>query len=287
MRYTNRRPAAAGGAERLDEPVEMAAEGELGRRETITGLARGLAVIKAFGRLGASATLAQIAQKAELHPAAARRCLNTLEELGYIGRNGRQFFLRPRILELSVAYLDAVNSEAIVRDYLQEIVAQSGHSASLSVLDGRDIVYLAHCGPRRIFRLEASVGTRYPAYATSMGRVHLAGLPDDALAEYLATVELLPLTHRTITDRKLLTAEIEKVRREGFACVEDELAIGVVAIAVPVRDRSGKTAAAINCSAQSGDVTRQDLVRKNLPTLLEIAGRMSAALPHFPGFANA
>jgi IclR family pca regulon transcriptional regulator len=254
-------------------------------RETITGLARGLAVIKAFGALGASATLAQIAQKAALHPAAARRCLNTLEDLGYIGRHGRQFFLRPRILELSVAYLDAVNSEAIVRDYLQEIVAKSGHSASLSVLDGKEIVYLAHFGPRRIFRLEASVGTRYPAYATSMGRVHLAGLPPEQLGEFLACVELQPLTHRTITDRAQLAAEIEKVRRDGYACVEDELAIGVVAVAVPVRDRSGKVVAALNCSAQSGDVTKQELISKNLPTLLDIAGRMSAALPHFPGLA--
>lgn len=270
----------------MEISMEMTADGVPERRETITGLARGLAVVKAFGQLGASATLAQIAQKAELHPAAARRCLNTLEDLGYIGRNGRQFFLRPRILELSVAYLDAVNSEAIVRDYLQEIVAQSGHSASLSVLDGAEIVYLAHFGPRRIFRLEASVGTRYPAYATSMGRVHLAGLPDQALTAYLDGVELHPLTHRTITDRALLAAEIERVRSDGYACVEDELAIGVVAIAVPVRDRVGRTAAAINCSAQSGDVTKQDLIRNNLPALLEIAGRMSTALPHFPGFAN-
>lgn len=255
-------------------------------RETITGLARGLEVIKALGSLGASATLAQISQKAELHPAVARRCLHTLEDLAYIGRNGRQFFLRPRILELSVAYLDAVNSEALVRDYLSDVVAKSGHSASLTVLDGGDIVYLAHVGPRRVLRLEASVGTRYPAYATSMGRVLLAGFTSAALTDYLASVEPQPLTHRTVTDRGELAALIDEARKSGYSCVEDELAIGVMAIAVPVQDRSGRTVAAINCSAQSGETSRDEMVSQHLPTLQDVARRMSTALPHFPGLAN-
>jgi IclR family pca regulon transcriptional regulator len=255
-------------------------------RETITGLARGLGVIRALGALGASGTLAQIAQRAELHPAVARRCLHTLEDMEYVGRNGRQFFLRPRILELSVAYLDAVDSEALVRDYLSEIMVASGHSASLTVLDGQDIVYLAHVGPRRVLRLEASIGTRYPAYATSMGRVLLAGLPQADVVSYLAAAEPKILTPRTVVDRGQLAEIIEAVRHNGYSCVEDELAIGVVAIAVPVVDRSGRTVAAINCSAQTGETSSKELIDKHLASLRDVARRMSSALPHFPGLTN-
>lgn len=263
--------------DRADEP----------RRETINGLARGLAVIRALGRLGAAAgTLTEIAQSAQLPPAAARRCLHTLEDLGYVGRAGRRFFLRPRILELGAGYLEAVNSEGLVRDYLSEVMARSGHSSSLTVLDGHDIVYLAHVGPRRVLRLEASVGTRYPAYPTSMGRVLLAGLPEAALRDYLAGAELAPLTKFTVTDPERLLASIRHAGRDGYAVVKDELAIGVTALATPVLDRAGRTVAAINCSAQSDETSAEELIRRNLGTLREIAQRISGALAHLPGLAD-
>ncbi|HLY56187.1 MAG TPA: IclR family transcriptional regulator C-terminal domain-containing protein [Stellaceae bacterium] len=266
----------------------MAAETEAtgGRRETINGLARGLAVIKALGQLGTAGNLTEIAQAAQLHAAVARRCLHTLEDLGYVGRAGRRFFLRPRILELGTAYLDAVDSEALVRDYLSEIVAQSGHSSSLTVLDGHDIVYLAHVGPRRVLRLEASVGTRYPAYPTSMGRALLSGLPDDQIRRYVETAEIRQLTRFTVTDPERLVTSIRRAREDGFSCVEDELAIGVIAIAVPVFDRTGRVVASINCSAQSGETGCEELVSRHLPLLREVAARISSALAHIPGLSD-
>jgi IclR family pca regulon transcriptional regulator len=256
------------------------------RRETINGLARGLAVIKALGQLGAAGNLTEIAQSAELHPAVARRCLHTLEDLGYVGRAGRRFFLRPRILELGTGYLEAVNSESLVRDYLSEVVAASGHSSSLTVLDGPDIVYLAHIGPRRVLRLEASIGTRYPAYPTSMGRVLLSGLTDEQLHRYIETTELKPLTRFTVTDPERLVATIRKAREDGYSCVEDELAVGVTAIAVPVLDRAGRVVAAINCSAQSGDTGCGELSSRHLPVLRDVAARIAAALVHMPGLSD-
>jgi IclR family pca regulon transcriptional regulator len=258
-----------------------AAEAPRSDREMIAGLARGLSVIRAFSAGGPFCTLTEIANITALSPAAARRCLHTLEELGYAGRVGRRFFLRPRVLELSAAYLDSVNPEALAREYLQEVASASGQSSSLAVLDGQDVIYLARVGARRIVRLEASVGTRYPAYATALGRVLLAGLPEDELADYLGAVELKPLTRRTITDRDKLHKAIEAAGEDGYSIVEDELAIGVLSIAVPVANKAGEVVAAINCSAQTGE-TSQKALKQHLPILRETAARISGALLHFP-----
>ncbi|MHB8883582.1 MAG: IclR family transcriptional regulator domain-containing protein [Methylovirgula sp.] len=250
-------------------------------REVMAGLARGLAVIRAFRAGRPTNTLTEIARAANLSPAVVRRCLHTLEALGYAGHSGRQFFLRPSILDLAAAYLDSINGETLGRDYLQEIVNASGASSSLSVLDGADIVYLAHVGAQRLLRLEASVGSRFPAYATSMGRVLLAGLPAQELDAYFATVELRRLTAHTLIDVDALRKRISEVREQGYACVADELAAGVISLAVPVNDRDGRVVAAINCSAHSAETTATDL-RRHRPLLQETARRIALALPHFP-----
>lgn len=254
-------------------------------RETIAGLARGLAVIRAFSTAGGSAMLTEIAGIAALSPAVVRRCLHTLEELGYAGRTGRQFFLRPKVLDLSAAYLDSVNSELLASDYLQEIVAATGHSASLTVLDDLDIVYLAHAGLRRVLRIEASTGTRYPAYCTSTGRVLLAALSDEALKAHLEAAQPKKLTRKTVTDIDQLVALINQARSENYALVEDQLAIGVLSIAVPVRDQKGRVVAAINCSAQSGE-TSQRALRRFLPLLHETSLRITGAIRFMPGLTT-
>jgi IclR family pca regulon transcriptional regulator len=250
-------------------------------RETITGLARGLSVIRAFSVGGPFCTLTQIANIAQLSPAAARRCLHTLDELGYARRAGRHFFLSPRVLELSAAYLDSVNSETLAGDFLQDVAAASGQSCSLAVLDREDVVYLARVGARRLVRLEASVGTRYPAFATALGRVLLGGLPEHELEAFLATADLRKLTRRTLVDREKLSAEIHAVQAQDFSIVEDELTVGVLSLAVPVRSKSGAVVAAINCSAQTGEISQKAL-KQFLPVLRETAQRISSALPHFP-----
>ena len=256
-----------------------------GDRETIAGLARSLAVIRAFSSGGPFCTLTEIANITGLSPAAARRCLHTLEALGYAGRDGRRFFLRPRVLDLSSAYLDSVNGETLAREYLQEVAAASGHSSSLAVLDGGEVLYLARVGARRIVRLEAGVGTRYPAYPTSMGRALLAGLAPHELADYLAHTRFERLTRRTVVERTMLGDLIRTVAEDGYSIVEDELAVGVTALAVPVYDAAGEVVAAINCSAQTGDVAERGM-REYIPLVRDVANRISKALLHFPGLTR-
>src|ERR1700681_717453 len=144
-------------------------------REAMGGLSKGLAVIRAFSSEHAALTLSDIARSAGIPAATARRCLLTLEELGYVTRNGRNFLLRPKVLELGAAYLESMNIEHVTRTHLEELARNTSDSAALCVLDGVEIVYVARASVRTLVRLEAHVGSRFPAHATSTGRVLLAG----------------------------------------------------------------------------------------------------------------
>src|SRR5215472_18592980 len=170
------------------------------RRESMGGLEKGLAVIRAFSRERPALTLSDIARAARIPPATARRCLLTLEELGYVARNGRQFLLRPRVLELGAAYLDSLNIEQLTKNHLEELAQSTADSAALCVLDGADTVYVARTSVRTLLRLEAHVGSRFPAHATSTGRVLLAGVSPERLQHYFATAKIEALTDRTVTD---------------------------------------------------------------------------------------
>ncbi len=251
-------------------------------RELIASLARGLDVIKVFSRERPALTLAEVARTTGLNPATARRCLRTLERLGYVGRNERRFMLKPRVLDLAASFLDSISIEDLCRTQLQDIVNRTGDTASLSILDGGEIVYLAHVATKRILRLEASVGTRYPAYPTSMGRVLLGQLPDADLDRYLAETDFAALTERTVTDRKKLRRAILDAREKGYAAVKDELAYGVLAVAVPVFDESGFAVAAINSSAHSMEVDEETIVEQRVPILLRAAEMITESLRHFP-----
>src|SRR5688572_31562477 len=208
------------------EPIREA------RREAMGGLAKGLDVIRAFTQGAPSLTLSEVASRASLPAATARRCLLTLSELGYVMQSGRNFLLRPKVLELGAAYLDSMNVETLTKTYLEDLAAQTGDSAALTVLDGTEIVYIARASIRTLLRLEAHVGSRFPAYATSTGRVLLAGLTPDGLRRYFASATLSALTEHTVVQRGKLTRSIEECRRTGYAAVADELAYGVVAVAV-------------------------------------------------------
>ena len=165
-----------------------------GRRETMGGLAKGLSVIRAFTRERATLSLSEVANLTSMPAATARRCLMTLEELGYVMRNGRQFLLRPKVLELGAAYIDSMNIDFLTKTHLEELARNTGDSAALCVLDGADIVYVARTSIRTLMRLEAHVGSRFPAYATSVGRVLLAGQGAAELKRYFETAKFEPLT---------------------------------------------------------------------------------------------
>jgi IclR family pca regulon transcriptional regulator len=255
------------------------------RREAMGGLAKGLGVIRAFTRDHAALSLSDIAGITEMPAATARRCLLTLEELGYVTRSGRQFLLRPKVLELGAAYLESMNIELLTKTHLEELARNTGDSAALCVLDGTETVYVARASIRTLLRLEAHVGSRFPAHATSTGRALLAGLSPERLQRYFDTAKLEALTDRTVTDPVKLRQLIEDCRRTGYSAVEDELAYGVVALAVPVFDQYGRVVAALNSSGHSRRVAKSKLIRERFTMLQEVSRRISADLASVPGLS--
>lgn len=256
-----------------------------GRREVMGGLAKGLSVIRAFTRASATLTLSEVATLTSLPAATARRCLMTLEELGYVMRNGRQFLLRPKVLELGAAYIDSMNIDFLTKTHLEEVARNTGDSAALCVLDGSEIVYVARASIRTLMRLEAHVGSRFPAYATSVGRVLLAGKSAAALKRYFDTAAIVPLTSHTVTDVEELRRTIEKCRRNGYSAVKDELDYGVVALAVPVHDRQGRVVAALNSSSHSARISIPKLVEERLEMLRAVSRQISKDLASLPNLS--
>jgi IclR family transcriptional regulator, pca regulon regulatory protein len=249
------------------------------------GLAKGLQVIRAFARDHSALTLSEVAVITRMPAATARRCLLTLEELGYVMRSGRTFLLRPKVLELGAAYLESMDIEHLTKTHLEELARQTGDSAALSVLDGNDIVYVARTSVRTLVRLEAHVGSRFPAHPTSMGRVLLAGLNPERLEQYFRTQKFLALTEHTVTDVRKIRQLIEECRRAGYSAVQDELAYGVVAVAVPVHDLQGRVVAALNSSSHSRRTTKAKLVRERLAMLRQASQQISTELARVPGLA--
>ncbi|MGC5010831.1 IclR family transcriptional regulator [Streptosporangium sp. DT93] len=244
----------------------------------VQSLARGLSVIKAFSAASPELTLSEVARATDLTRAAARRFLLTLVDLGYVRTDGRLFALSPRVLDLGYAYLSSLSLPEVAEPHLERLVAEVHESASVAVLDGEDVVYVARVATSRIMRVTISIGTRFPAYCTSMGRVLLAWLAPDDLDAYLGRVELRRLTAKTITSPAALRAELERIRAQGWAMVDQELEEGLRSIAAPVRERSGRVTAAINISSHASRTTADSARRHLLPPLLATAARVEADL---------
>jgi IclR family transcriptional regulator, pca regulon regulatory protein len=244
----------------------------------VQSLERGLAVIRAFGADDPELTLSDVARRTGLTRAAARRFLLTLVDLGYVRTDGKQFALTPRVLDLGYAFLSSLTLPEVAEPHLERLAAELRESSSVSVLDGDEIVYVGRVPTSRIMRVAINVGTRFPAYATSMGRVLLAGLPDDELTAYLDRAEIRPLTPRAIDNAEDLEQELGKVREQGWALVDQELEEGLRSIAAPVRDAGGRTIAAVNVSAHASRVSAQDVLQTLLPPLLETAQRIEGDL---------
>ena len=242
----------------------------------VQSLERGLAVIRAFDEHNVELTLSDVARSTGLTRAAARRFLLTLTDLGYVRTDGRWFSLSPRVLELGYAYLSSLSLPEVAEPHMERLVAEVRESSSVSVLDGEDIVYVARVPTSRIMTVSINVGTRFPAYATSMGRVLLAEHLD--LDGYLERVELRALSPRTVTSADTLRAELAKVRRQGWALVDQELEEGLRSVAAPIRDRSGTVVAAMNLSAHASRMTIEAARRTLVPPLLATAARIEADL---------
>lgn len=238
-------------------------------RQFVQSLERGLSVIRALSAPEPQ-TLSDVARATGLTRAASRRFLLTLQQLGYVHLNGTRFALTPRVLELGYAYLSSLTLPEVAQPHLERLVEEIHESSSVSVLDGTDVVYVARVPTRRIMRVAISVGTRFPAYATSMGRVLLAGLDAESLDDVLARSELVALTPETICEPDALRAELDRVRSQGHALVDQELEAGLRSIAAPIHGRTGEVVAAVNVSAHA---TRsvEDVKASLLPPLLATA----------------
>jgi IclR family pca regulon transcriptional regulator len=222
----------------------------------VQSLARGLAVIRAFDTDHPKMTLTEVAARTELTRATARRFLHTLVELGYVRTDGKIFALTAKVLQLGYAYLSGLSLPQLAQPHLEELSLELGESTSAAVLEGTDIAYIARVSTRRIMTVGITVGTRFPAYATSMGRVLLAALPPAKLEEYLAAAEIRPLTPGAIGTRTALLAELDTVRAQGWCLLDQELELGLMSVAAPVHD--GPTVvAAINVSLQAQTVSAQ------------------------------
>jgi IclR family pca regulon transcriptional regulator len=246
-------------------------------RHFVQSLERGLAVILALDGV-TPRTVSEVAEQASMTRAAARRFLLTLEELGYVSAVDGRYSLTPQTLELGYAYLSSLSLPELAMPHLQALVDEVHESSSVSVLDGADVVYVARVPAGRIMTVSINVGTRFPAYATSMGRVLLAGLSDERLAELLERADIRPLTPSTITNKAKLREEIGRVRSRGFAFVDQELEAGLCSIAAPIRNGAGDVVAAMNLSMHASRASSQDIERDLLPPLLSAAARIERDL---------
>lgn len=216
----------------------------------VQSLARGLAVIRAFDEEHPEMTLSDVARRTDLSRAAARRFLLTLEALGYVRSDGRTFSLTPQVLRLGFAYLASQTLPDVAQPHLQDLSERIHESTSVAVLDGDDIVYVARRATTRIMTVSIRVGTRFPAYATSMGRVLLAGLPDDQRQAYLEGVRLERLTPHTVASVEALRRSLDEVRETGWCVLDQELELGLRSLAVPIHDPRGQVVAAANVSTK-------------------------------------
>jgi IclR family pca regulon transcriptional regulator len=248
----------------------------------VQSLERGLLVIRTLSAPEPQ-SLSDVARATSLSRATARRFLHTLRHLGYVQESGGRFSLTPRVLELGHAYLSSLTLPEIAQPHLERLVEQVHESSSVSVLDGVDVVYVARVPMRRIMAVAISVGTRFPAYATSMGRVLLAGLEPEELEAALDTTRLDPLTPRTVASRDELEHELARARRQGWALVDQELERGLRSVAAPIRDARGRVRAAINLSVSATTTTVAEMKRDLLPALLETASAIGRDLADVRG----
>ncbi|WSC96899.1 helix-turn-helix domain-containing protein [Streptomyces sp. NBC_01754] len=270
-------PAAPAAAPEALASWTGASKQELGR-EFIESLARGLTVLTAFGDRGDRLTLSEVAQATGLSRASARRALITLEHLGHTASEGRHHRLTPRVLGLGYPTLSRTTLSEIAQPHLAALAGQIGDSVSLAVLADDSVQYVARAATHSIMTVNITVGTRFPAYATSLGRVLLADLPPADLTAALARTELRPLTQHTMTRRGTLETVLDRVREQGHALVDEELEAGLRSVAVPVRDRAGRAIASINVAMHSSSRTIEECEEQVLPQLRTTVARIEAEL---------
>ncbi len=256
------------------------AQGDVMRSQTgpdfIEALARGLDVIRAFTPNRPAMSLSEVAAAAGLARPTARRILLTLEELGYIRADNGTFALTPRVLELGMAYIGATSIWELARPHMERLVARTGESSSLAQLDGSDIVYVARVAVPKIITLAVTIGTRFPALQTSLGKALLAALPHDEMERALAQPSRSGITPRWNPTAEERDCALLEVRTRGWSLTDEQLARGIRSIGAPVYDRPGHVAAALNVSTHAAETSIETLTETYLPLLLKTAEAISA-----------
>lgn len=260
-----------------NRPVPDGAE-FLGNPDFVLSLCRGLSVMEVFQDHRNGLTVGDIASRTGISRAAVRRLLITLELLGYATHDGSVYRLGSRVLRLGFSFLSSHTLPALAVPILEGISSAIHESSSLSVLEGDEIVYLARSATNRVMSVSLAVGSRLPAYCTSMGRVLLSALPDSELSVYLDRVVLGAHTSRTITEKPALASEIRKVREQGYSLVDEELELGLRSLAVPVVTRTGRVAAAMNTGVHASRVSIDQMMDRFLPVLKDGALSLGRAL---------
>jgi IclR family pca regulon transcriptional regulator len=255
-------------------------------RDFVTALARGLEVLNAFGRESPQMTLSEIAQRTGLSAATVRRSLITFEQLGYVRRQGRSFLLAPKVLSLGANYFASMNLKEVAQHDLAVLVEKLHDAASLTVLDGFEVVYVAHVPSEQRVRHGRNIGTRLPAHATSTGLVLLAHASPGHREKLLALPELPAYTSRTPVRPAELKKLFERILRDDYVVARDTIEYGAIAVAVPVRDGKGRVVCALNCAARTEAVDEEQMVRTRLAPLQETARKIGAMLDRYPALAH-
>jgi len=248
------------------------------QRDFVGALEKGLAVIQALGAAASAQTLSEVARRTGLTRAAARRYLLTLARLGYVQIDGRTFVLTPLVLRLGYAYFSTAPLPRLAQPLLERIGERTREVASLVVLDGAEVLFLAQSSRRRIVSAASGVGSRIPAYCAAAGRVLLAARPEGEVERLLRTLRPTRLTPKTKTSIREILAEVAKARQIGYAISDEELELGLRAIAVPVRDARGEVRVALAVSLQAAHLTPAQMVDKLLPELQEGSRELGAML---------
>ncbi len=245
----------------------------------MSSLARGIAVIRAFSDQQRTLTISQISHKTGIPRAAVRRCLHSLKQLGYADSEAHNFRLTPKVLTLGYSYLSSTPLAVSAQPCLNNISRILNESCSLAVLDSNEVLYVSRSATSRIMSVALNVGSRLPAYCTSLGRVILAHMPEDALAQYFSHVTLRAYTDRTVVSQAKLMEIFAAIRQNGYVIIEEELEIGLRSMAVPVRGASGRVTAALNISAQATRISSKRMREDFLTVLQSGAQELSAMLP--------
>ena len=245
----------------------------------MTSLARGLLVIQGFSRQSLHLSISQLSKRTGLSRASVRRCLHTLSKLGFAGSDDRlKFYLLPRVLELGRSYLSSVPLATVAQPVLERLSQILHESCSIALLDGIDIIYVARANVTRIVAIDLGVGTRLPAFCTSIGRVLLANLPPEEMEALLSRIEFARYTDRTLASVEQIRQVLRSVRRDGYAIVDQELELGLRSMAVPVQNHMGRVVAAINVGAHGQRVSVQDMQTRFLPYLRAAAQELCLLL---------